>query len=79
MITVLSYKIVFDFAYFFTLFTFTLTVYWHDGRAYVNGSFRSGSFQARSCRPVSSFQLILAGPFRLLLAHLSRQAHKVYL
>ena len=79
LITVLSHKIVIDFAYFFTIFTFTLTDYWHDGRAYVNGSFRSGSFRDRSCRSISSLQLILAGPFRLLLVHMSCQAHKVYL
>ena len=65
-ITALSHEIVIDFAYFFTSFTFTLTDYWHDGRAYVNGWFRSRSFRARSSRPVSSLQLILAGPFRLL-------------
>ena len=30
---------------------FALTDYWHDRRAYVNGSFRSGSFRTWSFRP----------------------------
>ena len=34
-----------------TIFTFALTDYWHDRRAYVNGSFRSGSFRSWSFRP----------------------------
>ena len=51
LIVILSHKIVIDFANFFTIFTFTLTDYWHDRRAYVNGSFRSGSFRTWSFRP----------------------------
>ena len=50
LIVILSHKIVIDFANFLTIFTFTLTDYWHDRRAYVNGSFRSGSFRTWSFR-----------------------------
>ena len=50
MSTVLGHNIVIDFAYFITIFIFTLNDYWYDGRANVNGSFRSGSFRPRSFR-----------------------------
>ena len=48
---ILSHKIVIDFKNFLTIFTFALTDYWHDRRAYVNGSFRSGSFRTWSFLP----------------------------
>ena len=48
---ILSHKILIDFANFLNIFTFALTDYWHDRRAYVNGSFRSGSFRTWSFRP----------------------------
>ena len=51
LIVILSHKIVIDFVNFLTIFTFALTDYWHDRRAYVNGSFRSGSFRTWSFRP----------------------------
>ena len=50
LIAILSHKIVIDFAYFSLSL---LTDCWHDGRAYVNGSFRSGSFLVRSFRPLN--------------------------
>ena len=55
LIAVLSHKIVIDFAFFPLLSLSLLTDYWHDDRAYVNGSFRSGSFRARSFRPLNYF------------------------
>ena len=51
LIVILSHEIVIDFANFLTIFNFALTDYWHDRRAYVNGSFRSGSFLTWSFRP----------------------------
>ena len=51
LIVILSLKIVIEFANFLTIFTFALTDYWHDRRAYVNGSFRSVSFRTWSFRP----------------------------
>ena len=78
LIVILIHKIVIDLAIFFTIFTFALTDYWHDRRAYVNGSFRSGSFRTWSFRP-NVLSIILAGPFRLLLAHMSSLGHKVSL
>ena len=53
LIAILSHKIVIDFAYFSLFSLSLLTDCWHDGRAYVNGSFRSGSFRARLFRPLN--------------------------
>ena len=75
LIVILSHKIVIDFAIFLTIFTFDLTDYWHDRRAYVNWSFRSGSFRTWSFRPN-----LLSNSFgRSLLAHMSSLANKVSL
>ena len=51
LIAILSHKTVIDFANFVTIFTFAFTDYWHDRRANVNGSFRSGFFRTWSFRP----------------------------
>ena len=51
LIVILSHKIVIEFAKFLTIFTFALTDYWHDRRAYVSGSYRSVSFRTWSFRP----------------------------
>ena len=46
---------------FFIYFNFRFT-YWHDRRAYVNGSFRSGSFRTWSFRP-SVLSISFGGSF----------------
>ena len=77
LIVILSHKIVIDFAFcfFFNYFTFDLTDYWHDRRAYVNWSFRSGSFRTWSFRP-NLLSISFGGS---LLANMSSLANKVSL
>ena len=63
LIAVLGHKIVIDLAYLITIFTFTLNEYWHDGRANVIRSFRSGSCRPMWFRPRSFRPCILSAYF----------------
>ena len=77
LIAVHGCTIVIDFANLIIIFTFTLNEYWHDGRANLIRSFRSGSCRPRLFRPRSfrpcGLSANLVGPFDLLLAHLSHR------